>query len=191
MAMIVVADREIHLKIVYYGPGLSGKTTNLIWLHNHLPASDKSTLISIEGQQERTLYFDFLPLELPPIDGYRVRLHLYSVPGQERFGATRAAHLRGADGVVFVADAQRDRIADNRSSLAELERSLAQLGFQPHDIPVVFQYNKRDLPDALTIPQLDAHLNPLGRPSRSAVAIRGEGVVETLHLILKDAFRRI
>jgi signal recognition particle receptor subunit beta len=191
MAMIVVADREIHLKIVYYGPGLSGKTTNLAWLHEHLPAASKSELVSIEGSQERTLFFDFLPLDLPPIGDYRVRLHLYSVPGQERFGSTRAAHLRGVDGVVFVADAQRDRIADNRDSLVELESALAALGFDRTDVPIVFQYNKSDLPGVLTRSQLDAHLNAFGRPSLSAVAIDGDGVIETLRLILEQAVARV
>ena len=191
MAMIVVADQEIHLKIVYYGPGLGGKTTNLIWLHDHLPATDKSALVSIEGNQDRTLFFDFLPLDLPPIDGYKLRLHLYSVPGQERFTATRAAHLRGADGIVFVADSQRERIADNLASLDELETTLRKLGYRDADVPIVFQYNKRDLPGSLTRVQLDAHLNSLGRPSRSSVAIDGEGVVETLRLILELAVRRI
>lgn len=191
MAMIVVADREIHLKIVYYGPGLSGKTTNLAWLHEQLPASDKSELVSIEGNQDRTLFFDFLPLNLPPIGEYRVRLHLYSVPGQERFGSTRAAHLRGIDGIVFVADSQRDRIAENRASLAELESALATLGFAPGDVPIVFQYNKSDLPGVLTRAQLDAHLNSLGRPSRTAAAIDGAGVVESLRMILEQALLRV
>jgi signal recognition particle receptor subunit beta len=191
MAMIVVADREIHLKIVYYGPGLSGKTTNLAWLHDHLPASDKSDLVSIDGNQDRTLFFDFLPLDLPPLGDYRVRLHLYSVPGQERFGSTRAAHLRGVDGIVFVADAQRDRIAENRASLAELESTLGALGFAPSDVPVVFQYNKSDLPGVLTRPQLDAHLNALGRPSRTASAIDGTGVVESVRMVLEAALVRI
>ena len=191
MAMIVVDDREIHLKIVYYGPGLSGKTTNLIWLHEHLPSSGRSPLVSIEGGQDRTLFFDFLPLELPPIDGYRVPLHVYSVPGQERFGATRATHLRGVDGIVFVADSARDRLADNRESLRELESSLTRLGFDSGDIPLVFQYNKRDLAGAFTKPQLDAHLNPIGKPSLAASAINGDGVVEALRAILQQVIRRV
>lgn len=191
MAMIDVADREIHLKIVYYGPGLSGKTTNLIWLHDHLPESGKSTLVSIEGNQERTLFFDFLPLDLPPLGDYRVRLHLYSVPGQQRFDATRAAHLRGADGVVFVADSQRDRVADNQESLRELDATLANLGHVPASIPIVFQYNKGDLPGSLTRTQLDAHLNVLGWPSGSAVAIDGEGVSESLRLALGQVLKRL
>lgn len=191
MAMIVVADREIHLKVVYYGPGLSGKTTNLTWLHSQLPASEKSDLVSIEGDQDRTLFFDFLPLELPPIGDYRVRLHLYSVPGQERFGATRAAHLRGVDGIVFVADAQRHRVADNLASLDELSASIASLGFAPGDVPIVLQYNKNDLPGALTRAQLDAHLNSLGRPSLSASAIGGTGVLESLRTILEQAIQRV
>jgi len=191
MAVIVVAEREIHLKIVYYGPGLSGKTTNLIWLHDHLPESDKSALFSIDGDRERTLFFDFLPLDLATIGEYRVRLHLYSVPGQERFGATRSAHLRGVDGVVFVADSQRERLGDNRTSLAELEGSLRQLGFSSGDVPIVFQYNKSDLANVLTRAQLDAHLNSLGRPSREAAAIDGSGVLETLRLVLEQALERV
>lgn len=191
MAMIVVADREIHLKIVYYGPGLSGKTTNLTWLHQYLPEAEKGRLTSIEGGQDRTLFFDFLPMELPPIGEYRVRLHVYSVPGQERFGSTRAAHLRGVDGIVFVADSQRDRLESNRSSLSELETSLESLGYRAGDVPIVFQYNKRDLPGVFTRAQLDAHLNALGRPSGTAAAINGDGVTESLRLILQQVIRRV
>lgn len=191
MAMIVVAEREIHVKVVYYGPGLSGKTTNLAWLYDHLPMSQRSELVSIDGDQERTLFFDFLPIDLDPIGDYRFRLHLYSVPGQERFFATRAAHLRGVDGIVFVADAQRERLDDNRESLSELAAHLERIGRGLDDLPIVLQYNKSDLTNALTRAQLDAHLNPLGRPSLTGAAIRGDGVVEALRQIVADVIRKI
>lgn len=191
MAVIVVAEREIHVKIVYYGPGLSGKTTNLAWIYDHLPMAERSELVSIDTEQERTLFFDFLPLDASRVGEYRLRLHLYSVPGQERFGATRSTVLRGVDGIVFVADAQRDRVADNRQSFKELDELIARQGRSLSDIPVVLQYNKRDLTTALTRPQLDAHLNPLGLPSVAASAVRGEGVVESLQAIVQQVIRRL
>ncbi len=191
MAVIVVEAREIHAKIVYYGPGLSGKTTNLAWIYDHLPMAERSDLVSIDTEQERTLFFDFLPLDISPVGDFRLRLHLYSVPGQDRFGATRSTILRGVDGIVFVADAQRDRVADNQQSLQELDAHITRQGRALGDIPLVLQYNKSDLTTALTRPQLDAHLNPLGLPSVVASAVRGEGVVETLQAIVQQAVRRL
>jgi signal recognition particle receptor subunit beta len=191
MAVIVVEAREIHVKIVYYGPGLSGKTTNLAWIYDHLPMAERSDLVSIDTDQERTLFFDFLPLDISPVGDFRLRLHLYSVPGQDRFGATRSTILRGVDGIVFVADAQRDRVADNQQGLQELDAHIARQGRALGDIPLVLQYNKSDLTTALTRPQLDAHLNPLGLPSVTASAVRGEGVVETLQAIVQQVIRRL
>jgi len=191
MAVIVVRAREIHVKIVYYGPGLSGKTTNLAWIYDHLPMTERSDLVSIDTDEERTLFFDFLPLDIGPVGDYRLRIHLYSVPGQERFGATRSTVLRGVDGIVFVADAQRDRVTDNQQSLQELEAHITRQGRDFSDIPLVLQYNKSDLTTALTRPQLDAHLNPLGLPSVAASAVRGEGVVESLQAIVQQVVRRL
>ena len=191
MAVIVVRARELHVKIVYYGPGLSGKTTNLAWIYDHLPMTERSDLVSIDTDEERTLFFDFLPLDIGPVGDYRLRIHLYSVPGQERFGATRSTVLRGVDGIVFVADAQRDRVTDNQQSLQELEAHITRQGRDFSDIPLVLQYNKSDLTTALTRPQLDAHLNPLGLPSVAASAVRGEGVVESLQAIVQQVVRRL
>jgi signal recognition particle receptor subunit beta len=191
MAVIDVAAREIHIRIVYYGPGLSGKTTNLAWLYEHLPVAERSELVSIDTEQERTLFFDFLPLDASRIGEYRLRTHLYSVPGQDRFGATRSTILRGVDGIVFVADAQRDRVPDNQQSLQELRNHIARHGRVLSDIPLALQYNKSDLTTSLTRPQLDAHLNPLGLPSFAASAVRGEGVVETLRAIVQQVIRRL
>jgi signal recognition particle receptor subunit beta len=191
MAVIVVAAREIHIKIVYFGPGLSGKTTNLAWIYDHLPMAERSGLVSIDTEQERTLFFDFLPLDASRVGDFRLRIHLYSVPGQDRFGATRSTILRGVDGIVFVADAQRDRVTDNQQSLQELKNLVARQGRSLSDIPLVLQYNKSDLTTALTRPQLDAHLNPLGLPSFVASAVRGEGVVGALQAIVQQVIRRL
>lgn len=191
MAVIVVAEREIHAKIVYYGPGLSGKTTNLTWIHAHLPEDGRSELVSIDTAEERTLFFDFLPLAVNQLGDYRLRLHLYTVPGQEQLAATRATMLRGVDGVVFVADAQRERIADNERSLDELARSLEKQGRSLDDLPLVLQYNKIDLATALLKTQLDARLNPREAPSFTAAARTGHGVAESLQSIVRELIQRL
>lgn len=191
MAVIVVAEQEIHAKIVYYGPGLSGKTTNLAWIHAHLPEDGQSELVSIDTAEERTLFFDFLPLAVNRIGDYRLRLHLYTVPGQEQLAATRATMLRGVDGVVFVADAQRDRITDNERSLAELAKTLQRQGRSLDDLPLVLQYNKVDLATALTTAQLDGRYNPRGVPAIAASALTGHGVAETLQAIVRDVVERL
>jgi hypothetical protein len=190
MAVIVVSERELHAKIVYYGPGLSGKTTNLAWIYDHLPMADRSDLVSIDTEHERTLFFDFLPIDINKVGDYELRLHLYTVPGQERFAATRSAILRGVDGIVFVADAQRDRTSENQKSFEELQAHLAKHGRTVNDVPIVYQYNKADLTTALTKPQLDAYHNPNGVPSLMASAVNGQGVVETLSDIVRDVVRK-
>lgn len=191
MAVIVVAEREIHAKIVYYGPGLSGKTTNLVWLYEQLPVEHRSQLVSIDTEEERTLFFDFLPIAVGNIGDYRLRLHLYTVPGQERFATTRAAMLRGVDGIVFVVDAQRDRIAENEQSLEELARHLSQQGRSLDEIPFVLQYNKQDLSNALTTSQLDTQFNPRGVPTVIASAVTGHGVAKSLQLITEEVIRNL
>jgi signal recognition particle receptor subunit beta len=191
MAVIVVAEREIHAKIVYYGPGLSGKTTNLAWIYDQLPAEGRSALISIDTDEERTLFFDFLPISVSQVGDYRLRLHLYSVPGQERFATTRAAMLRGVDGIVFVVDAQRDRITENERSLDELTRHLREQGRTLEAIPLVLQYNKQDLANALSKPQLDAQFNPRDVPAITASATTGHGVADTLQLIVQGVVRNL
>lgn len=191
MAVIVVAEREIHAKIIYYGPGLSGKTTNLAWIYDHLPLDGRSDLVSIDTAEERTLFFDFLPLAISKIGDYRLRLHLYTVPGQDQLAATRATMLRGVDAVVFVADAQRDRIADNERSLLELAQSLEKQGRSLDDLPLVLQYNKTDLATALPRAQLDARYNPRAVPAFTAAAKTGHGVAESLQAIVRALIPRL
>lgn len=185
MALINVAAREIHGKIVYYGPGLCGKTTNLQVIHAKIPQNGRSDLLSIATETERTLFFDFMPLELGQVHGFSIRFHLYTVPGQILYERTRVAVLNGTDGVVFVADAQRDRLADNLQSLRELAHNLKNQGKRLVDFPLVMQYNKMDLPTALPTPVLDRYLNTIKVPRYEASAINGEGVFETLRAISK------
>jgi hypothetical protein len=185
MALINVAAREIHGKIVYYGPGLCGKTTNLQYIHGQIPANGRSDLLSIATETERTLFFDFMPLELGKVHGFTIRFHLYTVPGQVLYERTRVAVLNGADGVVFVADAQRDRLADNLQSLRELAQNLKNQGKRLVDYPLVMQYNKMDLPTALPTPVLDRYLNTIKVPRYEASAVHGQGVFETLRAVSK------
>ncbi len=185
MALINVAAREIHGKIVYYGPGLSGKTTNLQYIHSRIPSNTKGELLSIETETERTLFFDFLPLDLGKVHGFTIRFHLYTVPGQVLYERTRVAVLNGADGVVFVADGSRDRLPDNLQSLRELAQNLTAQGKRFIDYPLVMQYNKMDLPQALPTPVLDRYINTVKVPRFEAVAINGRGVFETLRAISK------
>ncbi len=185
MALINVAAREIHGKIVYYGPGLSGKTTNLQYIHSRIPSNTKGELLSIETETERTLFFDFLPLDLGKVHGFTIRFHLYTVPGQVLYERTRVAVLNGADGVVFVADASRDRLPDNLQSLRELAQNLTAQGKRFLDYPLVMQYNKMDLPNSLPTPVLDRYINTVKVPRFEAVAINGRGVFETLRAISK------
>lgn len=185
MALINVAAREIHGKIVYYGPGLCGKTTNLQHIHKRIPQESKGNLLSIATETERTLFFDFLPLDLGKIHGFTIRFHLYTVPGQVLYERTRVAVLNGADGVVFVADSNRDRLKDNLESLTELSHNIKAQGKRFSDYPLVLQYNKRDVPTALPVPILDTYLNSIKVPRFEAVAMDGAGVFETLRAICK------
>ena len=185
MALINVAAREIHGKIVYYGPGLCGKTTNLQFIHGKIPQNGRSDLLSIATETERTLFFDFLPLDLGKVHGFTIRFHLYTVPGQILYERTRVAVLNGAYGVVFVADGQRDRLADNLQSLRELAHNLTNQGKRLLEFPLVMQYNKMDLPTALPTPVLDRYLNTIKVPRFEAVAVKGTGVFETLRAISK------
>jgi mutual gliding-motility protein MglA len=185
LATINLAAREIHAKIVYYGPGLSGKTTNLVDIHRRMPPELRGRLQSIATEQERTLFFDFVPIESGRVGGYAVHFHLYSVPGQEHYVRTRRAILGGADGVVFVADAAADRLTANLASVEELRANLTQHGRSAAVVPIVLQYNKMDLDDALSFEQLEARLNVGGWPSLGASAVHGNGVAETLRTISK------
>lgn len=178
-------QREIDLKVVYYGPPLSGKTTNLEKVHERMVGPRRSKLISLKTEGDRTLFFDFLPLELGEIAGLTPRINLYTVPGQSLYRDTRRLILEEVDGIVFVADSQQKRLADNERSLQEMKRHLNALGFRWFDVPLVLQYNKRDLADLSSVAMLQRRLNPDGSlPHYTSAALEGEGVIETLKHII-------
>ncbi|MEO1269397.1 MAG: gliding-motility protein MglA [Myxococcota bacterium] len=188
MSFINYSSREIILKIVYYGPGLCGKTTNIKFIYAGTNPDARGKLISLETKQERTLFFDFLPLSLPAIRGFKTRLHLYSVPGQLFYSASRKLIMKGADGVIFVADSQRERMEANEISFEDLQENLAAYGYDINTIPFVIQYNKRDLPNAAPVEDLRARLNPDGRfPDFESIAAapNGPGVFDTLKAVVK------
>jgi len=187
MSMINYASREINCKIVYYGPGLGGKTTNLEFIYGKVAPDTRGKLISLATETERTLFFDFLPVDLGDIRGFRTRFHLYTVPGQVYYNASRKLILKGVDGVVFVADSQVDRAEANQESMQNLYDNMVEHGYDLTRIPFVVQYNKRDLPNAATLDELQAMLNPgweVEDPSRRKVAANpfrpGEMLVERL-----------
>lgn len=185
MALINVAAREIHCKIVYYGPGMCGKTSNLQYIHTQVPRDAKGDLLSIATETERTLFFDFLPLDLGKVRGFQTRFHLYTVPGQVLYERTRVAVLNGSDGVVFVADSAKDKLEENIKSLKELAVNITRQNKKFQEFPVVLQYNKRDLPTALPINVLDKFLNGMKWQRYEAVATTGVGVFDTLKAISK------
>jgi len=183
MVQINFAAREVNCKIVYYGPGRSGKTTNLEVVHAKAPKDSKGELVSIATETDRTLYFDFLPLDLGKIAGMTTKFQLYTVPGQVFYNATRKLVLQGADGVIFVADSQRDMKEQNIESIENLAENLAENNLDINTIPIVLQWNKRDLPDLLTVEELNADLNHWNAPTCEAVAVKGEGVFPTLKML--------
>ncbi len=191
MALINFARREIEVKIVFYGPALSGKTTNVEVLHRLMPASQRGELHSLRTEQDRTLFFDYVPVQLGEIAGFRARFKLFTVPGQVFYKETRRVVLQGADAVVFVADSSPARADANLESLVDLEDNLAAHGLDLRSIPLVIQLNKRDLPDALPIEALEAELNPFGVPVVEAAAAEGRGVLDTLRRITEIAGQRI
>ena len=194
MALINYRAHEIHFKIVYYGPGLCGKTTNLKRLHDRLPPERHGRLISISTDHERTLFFDFLPIDLGQVNGFTTRFHLYTVPGQVYYRLSRRAVLQGLDGLVFVADSHPAREEANIDSLLDLNEHLSVLGMTPQQlaqIPRIVQYNKRDLPQALPLERMRAAVNPGGALEFEAVAIRGTGVAETLRTACKAVIARL
>ena len=180
MSFINYAAREINCKLVYYGPGLCGKTTNLQFIYTKVDPSTKGKLISLATETERTLFFDFLPLELGSIRGFKTRFHLYTVPGQVFYDASRKLILRGADGVIFVADSQIERMESNIESLENLEANLSEQNMKLDGLPFVLQYNKRDLPNVVPIEELQSALNGRNVPWFEACAPKGTGVFETL-----------
>ncbi len=186
MSFINYAAREINCKVVYYGPGLCGKTTNLQYIYSKTNPDLKGKMISLATETERTLFFDFLPLALGEIRGFKTRFHLYTVPGQVFYDASRKLILKGVDGVVFVADSQIERMEANLESVDNLKINLREQGYELDKLPFVIQYNKRDLPNAAPLEELRRQLNPMGVPDFEASAQSGEGVFETLKAVAKS-----
>ena len=185
MALFNYATKEITLKIVYYGPGLSGKTTNLQYLHSILNPATKGRLLSLSTEADRTLFFDFLPVELGKLRDFSIRFQLYTVPGQVRYNATRKIVLKGADAVIFVADSQRDMKEQNIESFENMRENLFSNNINPDEIPIIFQYNKRDLNNVASVEELNKELNPYGYRVVEACAVNGSGVEESFKLITK------
>jgi mutual gliding-motility protein MglA len=193
MSIVNYAAREITCKIVYYGPGRSGKTSNLHYIYNQVPAERRGSMVSLATQTDRTLFFDFLPLDLGTISGFTTRFQLYTVPGQVYYATTRKLVLQGADGVVFVADSQRRQLDENIESMQDLHSNLAEQGIDARTVPLVIQYNKQDLPRELIVDvgELDDALNFRGVPFHAGDALRGAGVFETLRGISELVLRRL
>lgn len=183
MSFINFAAREINCKLVYYGPGLGGKTANLQWIYDQSNPGQKGKMISLATETDRTLFFDFLPLDLGTVRGFKTRFHLYTVPGQVFYEASRKLILKGVDGVVFVADSQEERMDANQETLEGLQENLREHGFDFKTIPYALQFNKRDLPNALPVEELTKELQVKGEPVVEAVAIDGTGVFDTLKAV--------
>ena len=183
MSFINFAAREINCKLVYYGPGLGGKTANLQWIYDNANPGQKGKMISLATETDRTLFFDFLPLDLGTVRGFKTRFHLYTVPGQVFYDASRKLILKGVDGVVFVADSQEERLDANQETLENLQDNLKEHGFNFQTIPYALQLNKRDLPNILPVDDLKKELQLKGEPVVEAVAINGTGVFETLKAV--------
>jgi hypothetical protein len=190
MVSINYSSREVSCKIVYYGPGLSGKTTNLQYVHAKVPKKTRGDLISLATDADRTLYFDFLPINIGAINGFATKFQLYTVPGQVFYNATRKLVLRGVDGLVFVADSQRSKRDENIESLNNLKENLIEYGYDINTLPIVLQYNKRDLPDVMSIAELQKDLNWNNLHYFEASAVKGLGVFDTLKLITKLVLNR-
>lgn len=191
MSLINYSSREINCKIVYYGPGLGGKTTNIQYVYEKVAPETKGKLVTLATEMDRTLFFDFLPLELGTVKGFKTRFHLYTVPGQVYYNASRKLILRGVDGIVFVADSQETRFDANIESLYNLHENLAEHRLDLAKIPFVMQYNKRDLPDAVPLDELEEELNPERYTSFEAVACKGVGVFDTLKCVAKMVLRNL
>ncbi|HEX2203753.1 MAG TPA: GTPase domain-containing protein [Longimicrobium sp.] len=191
MSLVNYSTREITSKIVYYGPGRSGKTTNLQYIYGQVPEERRGRMVSLATETDRTLFFDFLPLDLGTISGFQTRFQLYTVPGQVYYDATRKLVLQGADGVVFVADSQRALRDENVESFRNLQVNLLEQGVDPRQIPIVLQYNKRDLPDVMTLEEMDDLLNYRDLPRYQASALAGQGVFDTLRGISEQVLKRL
>jgi signal recognition particle receptor subunit beta len=185
MSFINYAAREINCKVVYYGPGLGGKTTNLQYIYAQTSPENRGKMVSLSGETERTLFFDFLPLNIGDIRGFKTRFHLYTVPGQHFYDASRKLVLKGVDGVVFVADSHVERMEENIESLKSLDSNLRDQGYDLRHMPFVFQYNKRDIQNPVPMPVLHQQLNTFDAPEIEAVAVKGGGVFATLKEVSK------
>ncbi|HLT22629.1 MAG TPA: ADP-ribosylation factor-like protein [Bacteriovoracaceae bacterium] len=191
MSFVNYHTKEINCKIVYYGPGLGGKTTNIQYIYQKTSSNNKGQMITLNTENERTLFFDFLPLDLGEIRGFKTRFHLYTVPGQVFYEASRKLILRGVDGLVFVADSQVERMEANLESLNGLQKNLLDQGYDISKVPMVMQWNKRDLPNIVPVEDLQYQLNKLKLPAFEAVATNGTGVFETLKMISKSVLLNI
>jgi mutual gliding-motility protein MglA len=191
MALINIAAQEIHCKIVYYGIGYCGKTTNLDYIFKSIDPRARGEMFKIATETERTLFFDFLPLDLGSVHGFRTRFHLYTVPGQILYERTRQAVLNGVDGIVFVVDSQAEKFEENVQSITELETNLRRMGKDMNTFPFVIQWNKRDMPSALPVPVLERYLNRRRVPGFEAVAASGKGVYATLRSISKRVMQSL
>lgn len=191
MATINYGYREINCKIVYYGPGMSGKTTNIETIHKKVPPTHRGKLTSLATKTDRTLFFDLLPLDLGTIKGFKTKFQLYTVPGQVYYNATRKLVLRGADGIVFVADAQKDRMDDNIESLENLEANLKEHGMDIAEMPLVLGWNKWDLPNLSSLEELNEKLNPRGVPAFEMEALTGRGVFDALRAVSRMVLEKI
>ncbi len=192
MALINRALRQISCKIVYYGPGLGGKTTNLRYIYDKVSPQSKGQLVSLATELDRTLFFDFMPLDLGSIQGYQTKFHLYTVPGQVFYNASRKLVLRGVDGVVFVADSQTECLEATLESFGNLKENLAEMSLSLDTLPLVIQYNKRDLPNIVPVADLRSRLNPENKfPDFESVACQGVGVMETLKQIARMVLNNI
>lgn len=191
MSFVNYHTKEINCKIVYYGPGLGGKTTNIQYIYQKTSSQNKGQMITLNTENERTLFFDFLPLDLGEIRGFKTRFHLYTVPGQVFYEASRKLILRGVDGLVFVADSQVERMEANIESYQGLERNLAEQGYDVSKVPMVMQWNKRDLPNIVPVEDLQYQLNKRKLPAYEAIATTGQGVFETLKMVSKSVLLNI
>jgi hypothetical protein len=191
MVQINFARKEVSCKLVYYGPGMSGKTTNLEVVHQKVPQDNKGDLVAIATEGDRTLFFDFLPLDLGSVRGMKTKFQLYTVPGQVYYASTRKLVLQGADGVIFVADSQRSKLAENKESLKDLLDNLKEYGIDINNFPLVIQWNKRDLPDAAEVTWLEENINHLNAPTTESVAATGEGVMGTLKIAANMVLQRL
>ncbi|HXH31756.1 MAG TPA: ADP-ribosylation factor-like protein [Bacteriovoracaceae bacterium] len=191
MSFVNYHTKEVNCKIVYYGPGLGGKTTNIQFIYQKTSSQNKGQMITLNTENERTLFFDFLPLDLGEIRGFKTRFHLYTVPGQVFYEASRKLILRGVDGLVFVADSQVERMEANIESYRGLEKNLTEQGYDISKVPMVMQWNKRDLPNVVPVEDLQFQLNKRKLPAFEAVAMNGKGVFETLKMVSKSVLLNI